>query len=619
VSSGLYSGVSGLALGSGLYRNVSGLWGGASGLTAGFGGGSPYGGASLYLDFLSMTAPTFDNRITFTRGSNATLTDSTGKLTYAPANLLTYSEQFDNAAWTKTATGTGVVPIVTANAGTSPNGTLNADRIQLDSGAAGQSSVNQTAAGAPSGTPGVFSIWLRSLASDVTVTLFYGASVQNVTVTASWQRFTFTVAAPASGEVRIAKRDAWASSGAADVLAWGAQLEPVTYQTTPGTYVGTTSTAYYGPRFDYDPVTLAAKGLLVEEARTNLLTYSSDWTNAAWSKTNITVTAAATASPDGTVNAQKLAATATAVANNLSGSIVVAATSATYSIYVKQGTSATIANTFALRNITTATTLILGTLNYATGVWTYSTGSTGVSVSNAGNGWWRLQITATTGITSGDSLSVYVGFAGGAATAGDFLYAYGAQLEAGAFATSYTPTVASTVTRSADVATMTGTNFSSWYNQSEGTFVVQADSLTLSSVGWLLTASDGTSNNRFGHYRSGANLGGYVVTATVTQMDLTLASVVANTPFKSSVAATFNDGNTAFNGAIAAGDTSITMPTLNKLEIGANTGAIYNGHIREIAYFNTRLPNAQLQTLTAPALTATLSLDFTSGAYTVGF
>ena len=48
------------------------------------------------------------------------------------------------------------------------------------------------------------------------------------------------------------------------------------------------------PRFDHDPVTLQPRGLLIEEQRTNLLTYSEDWTNAAWNKTNITVTAAAT-------------------------------------------------------------------------------------------------------------------------------------------------------------------------------------------------------------------------------------------------------------------------------------------------------------------------------------
>ena len=57
---------------------------------------------------------------------------------------------------------------------------------------------------------------------------------------------------------------------------------------------------------------------------------------------------------------------------------------------------------------------------------------------------------------------------------GSSIYAWGAQLEAGAFPTSYIPTTASTVTRSADLASMTGTNFSSWYNFNQGTFFTKA-------------------------------------------------------------------------------------------------------------------------------------------------
>lgn len=171
--------------------------------------------------------------------------------------------------------------------------------------------------------------------------------------------------------------------------------------------------------------------------RRNLLTYSSDWTNAIWVKSNVTVTAAATTSPDGTANAQKLEATTTAATQINSTTITVAATSATYSIYVKQGTGGTTANSFLLRNNTTSTNLVGGTLNYSTGVWTYTTGSAGVTVSNAGNGWWRLQISASTGITSGNTLICYTGFVSTSSTAGDFLYAYGAQLETGSTATAY--------------------------------------------------------------------------------------------------------------------------------------------------------------------------------------
>ena len=370
------------------------------------------------------------------------------------------------------------------------------------------------------------------------------------------------------------------------------------------------------PRFDYDPVTLAPRGLLIEEARTNLLTYSQDWTNAAWSKTNITVTAAATASPDGTVNAQRLQATATAATNVSTAAIAATTASASFSVYVKQGSSATTANSFALRNNTTATNLVLGTLNYATGVWTYSTGSTGVTVSNAGNGWWRLQISASAGITAGDLLIAYTGFLGASATAGDHLFAYGAQLEAGSFATSYIPTVASTVTRNADVATMTGTNFSSWFNQTEGTFVT--DVLDNAAGVNVLVASDGTTTNQLIMASSTLNIFS-VFTGGAFQAQL---GVTPPAPYKTAGAYKVNHFAAVANGGTVSTDTSGTLATYSRLSIGTNAvgnAAFLNGHIRTIAYFNTRLPNAQLQTLTAPSLATTLSLDFTTGSYNVGF
>ena len=127
MSSGLYSGVSGLALGTGLYKDTSGLWGGASGLIDGFGFGNP----TLNLNFLPMS--TLPSTVTFSRTTQATLTDSTGRLTYAPNNLLTNSESFEAAAWTKVG---GVT--VMANAGVAPDGTNTADDVVFSVGGRGR-------------------------------------------------------------------------------------------------------------------------------------------------------------------------------------------------------------------------------------------------------------------------------------------------------------------------------------------------------------------------------------------------------------------------------------------------------------------------------------------------
>jgi hypothetical protein len=123
------------------------------------------------------------------------------------------------------------------------------------------------------------------------------------------------------------------------LLIWGAQLEQVTYQTTPATYNVTTSAAYYGPRFDYNPVTLAANGLLIEASKTNALLRSQEIDNISiWAqRTGTGVTADATLSPDGTTNADKLIETAVTSAHFVGqGSLtVVAGTSYTISFYAK--------------------------------------------------------------------------------------------------------------------------------------------------------------------------------------------------------------------------------------------------------------------------------------------
>ena len=195
------------------------------------------------------------------------------------------------------------------------------------------------------------------------------------------------------------------------------------------------------------------KGLLIKGARTNLATYSNDWTDVSWSKSNVTVTAAAAVAPDGTTTAVKLAATTGVSTTIVKNCGAVAATAAAYSIYVKKGSGATDANKFILRNLTTATILVNGTINYDTGAWTTTTGNAAL-VSALGGGWYRITLYATSGITSGDSIQIYTCFTGSAETAGEYAYVWGAQLEAAAFPSSYIPTTSASATRAADVASI---------------------------------------------------------------------------------------------------------------------------------------------------------------------
>lgn len=353
------------------------------------------------------------------------------------------------------------------------------------------------------------------------------------------------------------------------------------------------------PRFDYDPVTLAPRGLLIEEARTNLLTYSDDWSNAAWTKQQVTISANATLSPDGTANADKIAEDNTTAFHRAFQTINKAASAITYvyTVYVKAAERTT-ASVFIQDSGVFAQTDI----NLVTGALSNIVGT--VSATNAGNGWWRVSVSGTSGTTT-TALCMVASNNGGsfAGTTGSGIFVWGAQAEAASFATSYIPTVASTVTRNADVATMTGTNFSSWYNQSEGTMVADYDQIlsTSAQVKALFIASDGTSNNRVYGYVSGSGGPTLLVTdAGVAQANPNNAAIASGPAVKSAFAYKLNDFAVVTAGGAAATDASGTVPlTTNRLDIGCfGAGSQANGHIRTIAYYNKRLSDTQLQALT---------------------
>ena len=615
---GLYSGVSGLALGVGLYKGNSGLWGGASGLINGFGGSGPFPGASLYLDFLT---PPLDPRITFSRGSNATLVDATGKITYAPANLLLYSQSLATSPWENGIAGTGVTPTVTDNAGVAPDGTTTATRIQLSLGG-GNSAADLSRRRQPATVQAVshiFSVWIRSTDGTSSYNIHLQDVInatRNITVTGTWTRYDASAVSPGTLSylsVGLRGGQAPANSNTADILVWGAQLEPVTYQTTPSTYVATTASAYYGPRFDYDPVTLAPKGLLIEEQRTNLALYSQQFDDASWIKSSATVTANTTVSPDGTTNADT--ATTTAANGAVQTTQAIAANTATYTatVYVKYLSGST---TVRLRLALTGGTAVAKfvSINASTGA--FVAGDANYTITNAGNGWFRVSADATNNSTN--TSAAFQIFTTNDTVSTNAIFIYGAQLEAGSFATSYIPTVASTVTRSADVATMTGTNFSSWYNQSEGTIVWSGD-FAVNSSNRLVSIDAGIAARTADIYGTGSNALSYYKTSDAQQIQFG-SGVALNTVFTAAVAIKLNDYIGAVNGVTGGSDTATgAVAVADRLSIGHwNNGGQLNGHIRQIAYYNTRLPNASLQTLTAPSLATTLSLSFTNQAYTVG-
>jgi hypothetical protein len=210
------------------------------------------------------------------------------------------------------------------------------------------------------------------------------------------------------------------------------------------------------PRFDYDPVTLAPKGLLIEEQRVNLATYSQDFSGPAWSKSSVTVTADTTVAPDGTTTADTL------TASSITGFTwqVVSFTGdgdKTMSCFVKAGTAAT--SVVQIRDATISANRGYFIITWTAGVPSVVRLTTGtvLGVDAFPDGWYRLRLLASNVVAANSNQYRFLPDT----TAGTgTVIAWGAQAENGAFATSYIPTTTTSLTRNADQVVMTGTNFS---------------------------------------------------------------------------------------------------------------------------------------------------------------
>lgn len=399
----------------------------------------------------------------------------------------------------------------------------------------------------------------------------------------------------------------------------GALDSRVTFtRASTGTFTGSNgliqSAAINAPRFDYDPVTLAPKGLLIEEQRTNAM-LQSQTLQTTWTRANILAFGSgsvidAIAAPDGTISAEFIVPSTTGgVAHLMGQSVTHTLASYTISAYVKAGAY----SKFAFRENTVLGTY--ATFNIGTGAVIDTSGT--ATIQNVGNGWYRCTLTYT-GAAVSQAMGLYVlpaSYTSGSPHlflwAGDGtsgLYVWGVQDELGAFATSYIPTVAASITRSPDVASITGANFTSWYNATQGTFVADFDKYTTALRGGVLCAGNTSAGISTGISLDGQNDGkvrAYIENAGALELgNLTLANYTANTPIKAAIAYAVNDAVGAAAGALGTVDTSVVVPTVNSLQIGAirNTAVAatfpINGHIRSINYYTSRLSNTKLQTLT---------------------
>jgi hypothetical protein len=355
------------------------------------------------------------------------------------------------------------------------------------------------------------------------------------------------------------------------------------------------------PRLDYSNG--SCPSILVEPQRTNVLTYSNEFSNAAWSKNTGAILANNATSPEGITNASKLVGVALTTQQWIYrlNAPIVSGSQYTFSIFAKKGEY----NFIQLRNLNNIDANTVFDLNTGT-VYITSTGT--AKIENYGNGWYRCSVTATATLTGNSHIYVNLSTNGtgqqsflGNGTSGVFIY--GAQHEAGANATSYIPTLASAVTRNADVISKTG--ISSLIGQTEGAFFIDFEKTNNDNVAlggyFRMDINNGTTSNRilFGFDLNQINA--TVISGGSIQASITTTGTRTQQRIKAVFVYKLNDFALYVNGVLIGSDNSGLLPTsMDRFNWGVNqtTNTSTSAIINKQLFFKTRLTDQQCINIT---------------------
>ena len=548
--------------------------------------------------------------LTFSRASSATRVASNGLIEKVRTNLVTYSNDFSNAAWT---TIVGTKPTTTQNV-TDPFGVANNAWTITGAGTTFSRlirlSITLTTA------PQTLSFFVKK-GTATTVTIFtaqtsvadftFNFDTQAITgidggynvirkaeaLSDGWFRLSMTLSTTSG-----TSNETWGFSLDGSItttfLLFGGMLENGDIATD---YIPTTTAAVSVgpvsglPRLDY--LNSSCPRLLLEPQRTNLVTYSEQFDNAVYdAKVNITVSAntSETLDPSGYYGADKITSNST-VGNHFIRQPFTVTPSTTYtsSVYIKAGNTSVFAigDGYGIN--------VLATFDLAAVTATNVTGFN-ANIQSVGNGWYRCSASMIpSGTTMG--LLVYSGTTYAGTETDKYYYLFGAQCEAGAYATSYIPTLGTSVTRVADAASKTSA--SALIGQTEGTLFVDVSGESLQNDSRYMSISDfNDPNKRITIYQASGNINVYCSAGSTFNLNY-------NPPAgRLKIAFGYKSGQYVLyvNGVNAASSTEAVVQGCPDLGLGvneylgtANPPAVgYN----QALLFKTRLTNAQLAELT---------------------
>jgi hypothetical protein len=330
--------------------------------------------------------------------------------------------------------------------------------------------------------------------------------------------------------------------------------------------------------------------LLLEPQRTNLITYSEDFSNAAWTKSDSSITSNAAISPDGTLNADKV--TGSGYLQNVNS--LTATNTYTFSFFWKKDTSNVVkillssTGTDEQLSINTNTLALISQL----GINSYNNIS-------YGNDWYRLSMTWTEANTEPTGIRI----SADESDATSSLFIWGAMLEQSSYPTSYIPNYGTAlgVTRSAETCNNAGDV--NTFNDSEGVLMAEISALANDLTVRCISISSGNyiDSVQLRYWSSSNTLEYRVVDGSV--IVVFLRPVINNIVESNKILVKYksNDCSIWVNGFKIATDTSATMPSgLSELAFDDGNGTTpFYGNTKQIQYFPTALNDSDLETLTS--------------------
>ena len=573
----------------------------------------------------------------------------------AEQNLALYSQDYTQSAWTKTNV------TISASAALAPDGTMTASLVNSASTTNPQISQSIVVVSgayyvvsfyARQGSERYFQLRDNQSAADYAIFDLQGGTVtQNgsfyttsmTSIGNGWYRCVAVIsnAVFSAGNVAftLAFTDNRATPGLTQTITttsgltfylWGFQVEQ---RSAVSAYVPTTTTAITNyipqlltapagvPRYDFDPVTRLSRGLTLEAAATNLMSYSNDLTNVSvWNKSLSSISNNNIA-PDGTLNASFLMMDSTAGLEHRVYQTFTSVTSTTYcySVFAK---ASSMSNFLLLTNEGSNHGCCF---NLQTGVMSPVGTIVSNSITSVGNGWYRCIFTRTATGTLNRIGMTLVDSGTNTLVNGDGrsgMWFWGAQVETGSVATSYIPTTTVAVTRAADVSTSvamtraadtltsavatraveTATATSpTGLNPLEGTVLATFQSQAVGTRP-LISIDNGTASEQVRLYTSGTSTEFTTSSGNVTQADLIPGLIQAQGTARVGVCYANQNFCASLNGNDALTNLTSNVPQgLTTIRIGADAaGNVFNGPIKRLAYYPKNLGTAEVQELALP-------------------